>query len=97
MSDTLFTATEFREPMPAPGRPYRGPEETLLGTFESEKEAIDVARARWRDHRAADSNEVAWWLVRRQGETLARWIAESRSDVERVLDLTTNELVEVNH
>jgi hypothetical protein len=95
MSSEAFTATEYREPMPAPGKPYRGPEETLLGTFQSEKEAIDVARARWREHRESGSNEVAWWLVRRQGESLARWIAESRSDVERVLDLTTNELVEV--
>jgi hypothetical protein len=34
-------------------------------------------------------------VVRVTGETLARWIADSGSPVERVLDLRTNQLVEV--
>jgi len=38
---------------------------------------------------------VAWWIVRAPGESLARWIADAASPVERVLDLRTNELVEV--
>ena len=95
MQEGTFTATEFREPALEPGMAYSGPSENLLGTFEDEREAIEVARMRWKDFRASGSRDVAWWIVRREGEDLARWIAESRSSIERVLDLRTNELVEV--
>ena len=95
MQEGTFTATEYREPALEPGMPYQGPIETLIGTFGDEPEAIRAARARWKEFRASDSRDVAWWIVRKQGEELARWIAESRSSIERVLDLTTNELVEV--
>ena len=57
-------------------------------------EAIAVGRAAWEAHRA-DSHDVAWWLVKVPGESLARWIADSRSPLERVLDLNTQQLVEV--
>ena len=46
-------------------------------------------------HRESGSHDVAWWVVRVPGETLARWIADGRSPVERVLDLRSNQLVEV--
>jgi hypothetical protein len=95
MQEGMFTATEFREPALEPGMAYQGPIETLLGTFDDERDAIEVARSKWKSFRASDSRDVAWWVVRRQGENLARWIAESRSSIERVLDLRTNELVEV--
>ena len=95
MQEGSFTATEYREPALEPGMPYQGPIETSLGTFTEERDAIAAARASWREFRSSDSHDVAWWIVRREGEDLARWIAESRSSVERVLDLTTNELVEV--
>lgn len=95
MQEGIFTATEYREPALEPGMAYQGPIETLIGSFNDEREAIEAARRSWRDFRASDSHDVAWWIVRKDGEGLARWIAESRSSVERVLDLRTNALVEV--
>lgn len=94
-SPVLFEAIEFREPALRPGERYPGPIETSLGTFEDETAAIAVAREAWQGYLASPTNDVAWWLVRKPGEELARWIAESRSDIERVLDLTTNQLVAV--
>ncbi|MCP3973561.1 MAG: hypothetical protein GY720_03615 [bacterium] len=90
-----FEAVEFREPALQPGERYTGPTETSLGRFDVEQDAIGVAREAWQGFLANPTKDVAWWLVRAQGEELARWIAESRSDVERVLDLTTNQLVAV--
>ena len=94
-SPTLFEAVEFREPALQPGERYTGPIETSLGTFEDETQAIAVAREAWRGYLESPTNDVAWWMVRVPGEDLARWIAESRSDVERVLDLSTRQLVAV--
>jgi len=95
VQEGIYTATEYREPALEPGMAYQGPIETLIGSFNDEREAIEAARRLWRDFRASDSHDVAWWIVRKDGEGLARWIAESRSSVERVLDLRTNALVEV--
>ncbi len=95
MQEGIYTATEYREPALEPGMAYQGPIETLIGSFNDERDAIAAARQMWREYRTSDSHDVAWWIVRKQGEGLARWIAESRSAVERVLDLRTNELVEV--
>lgn len=95
VQEGIFTATEYREPALEPGMAYQGPIETLIGRFNDERDAIDAARNKWKAYRESDSHDVAWWIVRREGEGLARWIAESRSSVERVLDLRTNELVEV--
>ena len=95
MQEGMFTATEYREPALDPGMAYQGPIETLIGSYRDELDAIEAARTRWKDFRMSDSRDVAWWIVRKDGEGLARWIAESRSSVERVLDLRTNELVEV--
>lgn len=96
MQEGMYTATEYREPALEPGMAYQGPIETLIGTYNDESEAIEAGRERWKDYRMSDSRDVAWWIVRKQGEGLARWIAESRSSVERVLDLRTNELIEVD-
>ena len=96
MQESFFTATEYCEPALEPGMPYQGPIETLIGTFGEEPEAIEAARLRWKAFRQGDSRDIAWWIVRRQGEDVTRWIAESRSSMERVLDSTTNELVEID-
>jgi len=88
-----FEAVEFREPALVPGERPTDPIETSLGHFEDEADAVAVARAAWHDFRRNPTTDVAWWLVRAKGEELARWIAESRSDVERLLDLTTLQLV----
>ncbi len=95
MQEGIYTATEFREPALEPGMPYQGAIETVIGSYADERDAIQAARALWKGCRDSASHDVAWWIVRKQGEDLARWIAESRSSVERVLDLRTNELVEV--
>jgi len=90
-----FEAVEFREPALQPGERYTGPIETSLGTFEVESDAIAAGRAAWKAFLDSPTKDVAWWMVRKEGEDLARWIAESRTDVERVLDLTTKQLVVV--
>lgn len=90
-----FEAMQYVEPAFGPGEAFPGTQETRLGFFNSEDDAIDVAREAWAAHRASDSHDVAWWIVRVPGETMARWIADSRSPVERVLDLRSNQLVEV--
>jgi hypothetical protein len=90
-----FEVIESREP--AFGGPGVSMEttETTLGVYESERDAVEAGRQAWRAFRADPSRDVVWWTVRRSGEQLARWIADGHNDVERVLDLTTNELVVV--
>jgi len=91
----MFEVIEFREPVAA-GRPIGSPPlETTLGTHDQEAEAIRAGRDAWRAHMATGSRDVVWWIVRVPGESLARWIADSASPTERVLDLTTNRLVEI--
>jgi len=68
--------------------------ETHLGTFAAEKEAIAAARAA-RDA-YADRHEYAWWIVRRQGERVALWIADSRSGREFVMDLSKEQIVDLS-
>lgn len=91
-----FETIQFVEPELRPGVRYTGPHETLLGRFAQEADAIGAGRAAWKAHRDATPNVVAWWIVRKPGENLARWIADSRNPVERVLDLTTNKLIELH-
>jgi hypothetical protein len=89
----MFELVEFREPVGAPLGD--APIETVLGTFDEESDAIIAGRDAWKAHRATASRDVVWWLVRLPGESLARWIADSASPTERMLDLTTNRLVEI--
>lgn len=86
----MFEAVEFIDRKAAPGAP---PEENLLGMFTDEQEAVE--RAREARDAFEDSEDYAWWLVRQNGASLARWIADSRSSKEFVLDLTSGELIEV--
>ncbi len=71
------------------------PEETVLGEFDDEIEAVNGARQGRREFMTKGSSEYAWWIVRRQGARLATFIADSRSDKEFVLDLTSGSLVEI--
>ncbi len=91
----VFEAVEFCEPALEPGEVFPGTRETVLGEFPDELDAVAVARSAWLTYRDAPNADVMWWLVRKRGESLARWIADGHSPVERVLDLTTNELVPV--
>lgn len=86
----MFEAVQYIDRKAEPTAP---PEETILGEFADETEAVDVARASRATFTRSD--DYAWWLVRQSGARLARWIADSRSDKEFVLDLTSGELVEV--
>ena len=86
-----FEAVENIDPRERPGAPV---EETVLGTFEVEDDAIEVARAARERFITAGLQDYAWWIVRVPGVTLARWIADSSSDTEYVLDLRSGELVE---
>lgn len=72
------------------------PVETVIGEFEQESEAIESARTARETLVAGESEDYAWWLVRKKGATLANFIADSRSDKEFVLDLRSGELIEVH-
>ena len=93
MSD--FELVEFVEPAFREGGMFAGTQERVLGNFNTEAAAIDAGRAAWSGFRASGSQDVAWWVFREPGESLARWIADGASPVERVLDLRTNTLVEL--
>ena len=86
---------EFVEPAFGEGGSFAGTRERVLGVFDVEAEAIEAGRSVWKAFRGSGSTDVAWWIVRVPGEALARWIADAGSPVERVLDLRTNELIEV--
>ena len=92
----MFEAVEFIELTFQPGRPAPAPKETVIGTFESEEEAIEHARkARAVFRNGSGSTRYAWWVVRQPGSALAQWIADSTTDREFVLDLRTGQLIEV--
>lgn len=90
-----YELVEFVEPAFRPGEAFVGTQERVLGVFDVESEAVETGRAAWTAFRDSGSADVAWWIVRVPGEALARWIADGGSPVERVLNLRTNELVEV--
>ncbi|MDH3398223.1 MAG: hypothetical protein OEM81_10380 [Acidimicrobiia bacterium] len=91
----MFEAVEFIEEEVAPGRPAPIPTEKVLGTFESETDAVARARSARTGFMNSGREGYAWWIVREQGARLANWISDSRSDREFALDLTSGELVEV--
>jgi hypothetical protein len=86
-----FEVVEQIDPRDRPGAPI---EENILGTFDMEDDAITVGRAARDAFLESGNHDYAWWIVRVPGMTLARWIADSTSDKEFVLDLRTGELVE---
>lgn len=71
------------------------PTETLLGEYLSEQDAVAAARRGRQDFKVTESRDYAWWIVRRSGANLAEFIADSTSDKEFILDLTSGELVEI--
>lgn len=86
----MFEAVKFVEHTGVPE-----PEETILGDHEQEMDAVETARTSRKEFMSGDSDEYAWWVVREKGARLANFIADSKSDKEFVLDLTSGELVEV--
>lgn len=88
----MYEAVQNIEYRDRPGAP---PEESILGVFDDEEDAIEAGRSARQAFADAGGHDVAWWLVRRVGERVATWIADSRSPSEFVLDLRTGELVEL--
>lgn len=86
----MFEAVQFIEYRDVPE-----PEEKNLGEFEDELDAVEVAREARQAFMETGADEYAWWVVRRVGARLANFIADSKSDKEFALDLTSGELVEV--
>ncbi|MFQ5965987.1 MAG: hypothetical protein ACE5MI_00075 [Acidimicrobiia bacterium] len=84
----MFEAVEFIEDR-------ERTREQLLGKFSVELDAVARGRVAREAYLAGGSEDYAWWVVREEGATLARWIADSKSDREFVLDLTTGELTEI--
>lgn len=89
----MYEAVEFVDAKAHPGAP---PSERMIGQFPAEEDALEEARSVRETFLESGSPDYAWWVVRQSGARLARWIADSRSDKEFVLDLTTGELVEVD-
>ncbi|MFQ5522636.1 MAG: hypothetical protein ACE5F5_03555 [Acidimicrobiia bacterium] len=86
----MFEAVQFIE--------LRGvfePGEVVLGEFPDEVSAVEAARDARRAFMENGSADYAWWIVRRKGARLAEFIADSRSEKEFVLDLTSGQLLEV--
>lgn len=86
----MFEAVEFIE---LKGQPE--PQETQLGVFDDEIDAVEAAREGRRRFMETGSDDYAWWVVRKPGARLAQYIADSKSNKEFVLDLTSGQLVEV--
>ena len=88
----IYEVVESIDLRDRPGAPIQ---EQQLGVFEDEQEAISIGRAAREAFVATGKLDYAWWIVREEGATLARWIADSQSEKEFVLDLRTGSLVEV--
>ena len=86
----MFEAVQFVE-----SRDYGDPIETLVGEFEDELAAVEMARRARDAYVAGNAVDFAWWVVRQRGAKLANFISDSTSDKEFVLDLRSGELVEV--
>ena len=86
----MFEAVQFIEYRDQPE-----PVESKLGEFSEEVDAVVVARNARQEFIATGADEYAWWVVRQPGARLANFIADSKSDKEFVLDLSTGQLVEV--
>jgi len=86
----MFEAVQFIE---RPGLPE--PVESILGEQDDEMDVVAIARKARSEFMTTGSDDYAWWVVRKKGARLANFIADSKSDKEFVLDLTSGELVEV--
>lgn len=91
-----FELVEFRDPSVVSGEPVQATLVTVIDTYDTEQPAIEHGRLVWQEGRLSGTHDVCWWIVRKQGEGLARWIADAASDAEQALDLTTNRLVRVD-
>lgn len=91
----MFEAIEYIEVQPSIEARNPAPSERSLGMFDSEEAAIAAGRKAREKLLDVTDESYAWWIVRRTGARLAQWIADSHSEQEFVLDLTTGQLIEV--
>ncbi|HEY7704387.1 MAG TPA: hypothetical protein VID03_06100 [Acidimicrobiia bacterium] len=87
----MFEAVEYVEARDRPGEPVA---ERHLGEFSELAAACDTARQALGEFLTTGSSDYAWWIVRQRGARMASWIADSRSQKEFVLDLSSGQLVE---
>lgn len=88
----MFEAIEYIEEEAA-GLPTGSVVDRVIGTYFTETEAVLTARAARSAH--LGRREYAWWVVRREGQQLASWIADSRSGREFVVDITKERVVDL--
>jgi hypothetical protein len=74
---------------------HDAPTETVMGVYSDEDLAVEGARHARLGFINSGRDDYAWWVVRTVGKKVAAFIADSKSDKEFVLDLTTNQLVEI--
>lgn len=86
----MFEAVEFVEVDGVPS-----PTEQVLGEFQNEELAVETVRGARREFLDSGSDLYAWWIVRKSGATIAEFIADSKSNKEFVLDISSGQLVEV--
>lgn len=86
----MFEVLQFTDLKHPPGQPII---EEKIGVYASEEDAVEVARSTMEGYLAAAGEDYVWWIVRSEGSTLARWIADSRDQQEFVLDLRSGQLV----
>lgn len=86
----MYEVVEFVEV-----RGHAVPSETVVGIYSEETRAVEGARGARARFLASGRDDYAWWIVRTVGKKVAAFIADSKSDKEFVLDLTTNQLVEI--
>lgn len=86
----MFEAVQYIEYRDQPE-----PVESNLGDFVEEMDAVEVARRARQEFLDSGAEEYAWWVVRQPGARLANFIADSKSNKEFVLDLSSGQLVEV--
>ena len=87
----MFEAVEFVEETGG-----AEPKVTVLGEYETEREAVASAREAKLQFTQTGSPDYAWWLVRRKGAALAEFISDSKSAKEFILDLNSGELIEIH-
>jgi hypothetical protein len=71
------------------------PRQTVIDEFADETGAVEAARQARARFMEEGSTDYAWWIVRKSGATIAEYIADSKSNKEFVLDITSGQLVEV--
>ncbi len=88
----MYEVVENIELRDRPGLP---PTSRLVGSYVNAAEALEVGRRLWREYAESGRLDYAWWTVKKEGSSVAEWIADSRSSKEFALDIRSGQLVEI--